>query len=91
MVAVANEVGAHRYRESYGRYFEEFTAGEPETAAGPEAATGSQAGEHQAGEHQGALRVTDAHLKAALDQLLDTRSQLTRILLGGHQHATAPE
>ena len=28
MVAVANEVGAHRYRESYGRYFEEFTAGD---------------------------------------------------------------
>ena len=37
-----------------------------------------------------ALRVTDAHLKAALDQLLDTRSQLTRVLLGGHQHATVP-
>jgi acyl dehydratase len=28
MVAVANEVGAHRYRESYGRYFEDFTAGD---------------------------------------------------------------
>src|SRR6202035_4049277 len=28
MVAVANEVGAHRYRESYGRYFEEFTEGD---------------------------------------------------------------
>lgn len=38
-----------------------------------------------------ALRVTDAHLTAALDQLLDTRSQLTRILLGGHQRATAPD
>jgi hypothetical protein len=31
----------------------------------------------------GPVRVTDAHLDAALDQLLDTRNQLTRILLGG--------
>jgi hypothetical protein len=31
----------------------------------------------------GPIRVTDAHLDAALDQLLDTRNQLTRILLGG--------
>ena len=61
---------------------EELTASEPEKAAGPEAASGHQAA---------TLRVTDAHLKAALDQLLDTRSQLTRILLGGHQHATAPD
>ena len=29
------------------------------------------------------IRVTDTHLAAALDQLLDTRNQLTRILLGG--------
>lgn len=29
------------------------------------------------------LRVTDAHMGAALDQLLDTRSKLTRVLLGG--------
>jgi hypothetical protein len=29
------------------------------------------------------LRVTDAHMNAALDQLLDTRNQLTRVLLGG--------
>ncbi len=29
------------------------------------------------------LRVTDAHLAAALDQLLDTRSTLTQVLLGG--------
>ena len=28
MVAVAKEVGAHRYRESYGRYFEDFTEGD---------------------------------------------------------------
>jgi hypothetical protein len=27
--------------------------------------------------------VTDAHLEAALDQLLDDRNQLTRVLLGG--------
>jgi hypothetical protein len=27
--------------------------------------------------------VTDAHMAAALDQLLDTRSALTRVLLGG--------
>lgn len=56
---------------------EELTASGPETAGGP--ATPA------------ALRVTDAHLKAALDQLLDTRSQLTRVLLGGHQHATVPD
>jgi hypothetical protein len=31
----------------------------------------------------GPIRVTDAHLDAALDQLLDTRNQLTRVLLGG--------
>jgi hypothetical protein len=33
----------------------------------------------------GPLRVTDAHLSAALDQLLDTRNQLTRVLLGGRR------
>jgi hypothetical protein len=33
------------------------------------------------------LRVTDAHMSAALDRLLDTRSQLTRALLG----ARAPQ
>jgi cell division protease FtsH len=31
----------------------------------------------------GPLRVTDAHMTAALDQLLDTRSALTQVLLGG--------
>jgi hypothetical protein len=31
----------------------------------------------------GPIRVTDAHLAAALDQLLDTRSALTQVLLGG--------
>ena len=34
---------------------------------------------------EGPIRVTDAHLDAALDQLLDTRNQLTRVLLGGEQ------
>jgi len=29
----------------------------------------------------------DAHLAAALDQLLDTRNQLTRVLLGGRRGA----
>ena len=33
-------------------------------------------------EADGPIRVTDAHLTAALDQLLDTRNQLTRVLLG---------
>jgi itaconyl-CoA hydratase len=28
MVAVANEVAPHRYRASYGRYFEDFTVGD---------------------------------------------------------------
>jgi ATP-dependent 26S proteasome regulatory subunit len=32
----------------------------------------------------GPLRVTDTHMTAALDQLLDTRNQLTRVLLGSH-------
>ncbi len=56
---------------------EELTASGPDT--GRERATPAP------------LRVTDAHLNAALDQLLDTRSQLTRILLGGHQRASAPD
>jgi ATPase family associated with various cellular activities (AAA) len=30
------------------------------------------------------LTVTDAHMNAALDELLDSRNQLTRTLLGGH-------
>ena len=33
----------------------------------------------------GPLRVADAHLSAALDQLLDTRNELTRVLLGGRR------
>jgi ATP-dependent 26S proteasome regulatory subunit len=34
---------------------------------------------------EGPIRVTDAHLTTALDQLLDGRNQLTRVLLGGEQ------
>jgi hypothetical protein len=34
---------------------------------------------------KGPIRVTDAHLATALDQLLDNRNQLTRVLLGGEQ------
>jgi hypothetical protein len=33
--------------------------------------------------------VTDVHVAAALDQLLDSRNQLTRVLLGGEQPAGA--
>jgi ATPase family associated with various cellular activities (AAA) len=36
------------------------------------------------------LRVTGTHLSAALDELLDTRHQLTRALLGGHRQDTPP-
>jgi hypothetical protein len=41
-------------------------------------------------EHEDAstpIRVTDAHMTAALDQLLDTRNELTRVLLGGQAGA----
>jgi ATPase family associated with various cellular activities (AAA) len=45
-----------------------------------------------AGSGGGRLRVTDAHMTAALDQLLDSRNELTRILLGGSrgQGGTGP-
>lgn len=33
----------------------------------------------------GPIQVTDTHLETALDQLLDSRNQLTRVLLGGGQ------
>jgi hypothetical protein len=36
---------------------------------------------------EGPIRVTDAHLATALDQLLDSRNQLTRVLLGGEHPA----
>jgi hypothetical protein len=32
--------------------------------------------------------VTDAHLATALDQLMESRNQLTRVLLGGEQPST---
>jgi hypothetical protein len=41
------------------------------------------AGTGEAGRPDGAIRVTGAQLTAALDQLLDSRAQLTRVLLGG--------
>jgi hypothetical protein len=47
------------------------------------AAEADQAGTGEAGGPDGAIRVTRAQLSAALDRLLDSRSQLTRVLLGG--------
>ncbi len=44
-------------------------------------------GAGEAGE--GVIRVRDAHLRTALGQLLGSRSQLTRVLLGGRATATA--
>ena len=41
-------------------------------------------------EEGGPIRVTDAHLAAALDQLLDASSQLTRVLLGGGRSRPGP-
>ncbi|HYB88812.1 MAG TPA: ATP-binding protein [Streptosporangiaceae bacterium] len=35
------------------------------------------------------IRVTDAHLATALDQLLDTRNELTQVLLGGRPRSGA--
>jgi ATPase family associated with various cellular activities (AAA) len=49
-------------------------------AGGPAAAKTGQAGP---------IRVTDGHMTAALDQLLDTKNQLTRVLLGGAQPGDA--
>jgi ATP-dependent 26S proteasome regulatory subunit len=45
--------------------------------------TASAAETDEASGPDGAIRVTAAQLAAALDQLLDSRSQLTRVLLGG--------
>jgi len=42
-----------------------------------------------AGGQAAPIRVTDDHMTAALDQLLDTKSQLTRVLLGGGQPGDA--
>ena len=43
----------------------------------------SAAGTGEAGGPDGAIRVNGAQLTAALDQLLGSRAQLTRVLLGG--------
>jgi hypothetical protein len=53
--------------------------------AGPGAADGTSepGGPGEPGPASAPLRVTDAHLATALDQLLDVRSRLTRTLLGG--------
>jgi hypothetical protein len=50
----------------------------------------SAAGTGEAGGPQGAIRVTGAQLTAALDQLLGSRSQLTRVLLGGQPEERPP-
>ncbi len=36
------------------------------------------------------VTVRDAHMNAALDELLDSRNQLTRALLGGHAAHSPP-
>jgi hypothetical protein len=36
------------------------------------------------------LTVSDAHMNAALDELLDSRNQLTRTLLGGYAAQSPP-
>ncbi len=53
-------------------------------AAEDAAGQGPGATEDRGGAAGGAVTVTDAHLNAALDELLDSRNQLTRALLGGH-------
>jgi hypothetical protein len=65
-------------------------AGPGHAAAGHTAA--DQAGAHLAdagetGDGDGPLLVSDRHLSAALDELLDSRNQLTRVLLGGRPGA----
>jgi hypothetical protein len=42
-------------------------------------------GDRDAGSVVGPLTVTDADMRAALDQLLDERSRITRVLLGGER------
>jgi hypothetical protein len=43
------------------------------------------------GDGDGALTVTDAHLRAALDHLLAEQNQLTRILLGARREHRSPD
>jgi hypothetical protein len=40
------------------------------------------------GDGEGAIRVSDANIRTALDQLLESSGQLTRVLLGGQRHAS---
>jgi ATPase family associated with various cellular activities (AAA) len=47
------------------------------------AASATKAGAGEAHDPDGAIRVTGPQLTAALDELLDSRAQLTRVLLGG--------
>jgi hypothetical protein len=58
-----------------------------EDGTGSGATAGGQAATETA--QAAPIRVTDDHMTAALDQLLDTKSQLTRVLLGGGQPGDA--
>ena len=58
-----------------------------EDGTGSAAAAGGRAATQTA--QAAPIRVTDEHMTAALDQLLDTKSQLTRVLLGGGQPGDA--
>jgi hypothetical protein len=58
-----------------------------EDGTGSAAADGGRAATQTA--QAAPIRVTDDHMTAALDQLLDTKSQLTRVLLGGGQPGDA--
>jgi len=58
-----------------------------EDGTGSEPAAGGRAATETA--HAAPIRVTDEHMTTALDQLLDTKSQLTRVLLGGGQPGNA--
>ena len=57
-----------------------------EDAAGPGPGAAADRGDAAAGP----LTVRDAHMTAALDELLDSRNQLTRALLGGHPAPSRP-
>jgi ATP-dependent 26S proteasome regulatory subunit len=50
----------------------------------------AEAGSGDDGGDDRPLRVTDAHMTAALDELLGTRNQLTRLLLGGQPGPDRP-
>jgi hypothetical protein len=60
-----------------------------EDATGTPLAAGDQAA--PATGEAAPIRVTDDHMTAALDQLLDSRNQLTRVLLGSAQRSEAPQ